>query len=129
MVVRADRERLGQAASNLLSNAVKFTPLGGAVHVSLAPEGGSAVLRVSDTGPGIARDAIPHLFDLFWQEEASASREHGGLGLGLPIVRHIVQLHGGTVDVDSSGRGVGSTFTVRLPALSGTPRGRRESFH
>jgi signal transduction histidine kinase len=129
MLVRADSHRLEQAARNLLSNAVKFTPAGGAVHVSLTEEGGSAVLRVSDTGRGLTREAIAHIFDLFWQGEASASREHGGLGLGLPIVRHIVQLHGGTVDVQSAGRGVGSTFTVRLPVLSGVAAGGRESYH
>jgi signal transduction histidine kinase len=129
MVVRADSERLEQAARNLLSNAVKFTPAGGAVHVSLTEEGGSAVLRVSDTGRGLTGEAISHIFDLFWQGEASASREHGGLGLGLPIVRHIVQLHGGTVDVQSAGRGVGSTFTVRLPVLSGAAARGHESYH
>jgi signal transduction histidine kinase len=117
--VRADGKRLEQAASNLLSNAVKFTPPGGVVHVALTEENESAVLRVSDSGRGLTRDAIAHIFDPFWQGEPSATREHGGLGLGLPIVRHIVQLHGGTVDVDSPGRGVGSTFTVRLPTLPG----------
>jgi signal transduction histidine kinase len=126
--VRADRDRLEQAACNLLSNAVKFTPPGGAVHVTLTEEGGSVVLRVSDTGRGLTPDAMAHVFDPFWQNEPSASREIGGLGLGLPIVRHIVQLHGGNVDVDSGGMGIGSTFTVRLPALSDTTR-RRESYH
>jgi signal transduction histidine kinase len=127
-LVRADGRRLEQAASNLLSNAVKFTPPGGAVHVWLTEEGGSALLRVSDTGRGLTRDAMAHIFDTFWQGDPSASREYGGLGLGLPMVRHIVQLHGGSVEVASEGRDRGSTFTVRLPAFSGTPA-ECESYH
>jgi signal transduction histidine kinase len=127
-LVRADRQRLEQAACNLLSNAVKFTPPGGAVHVSVTEEGGSAILRVSDTGRGLTPDSLEHVFDPFWQGEPSASREYGGLGLGLPLVRHIVHLHGGSVDVDSAGSGGGSTFTVRLPAFSGASAGG-ESFH
>jgi signal transduction histidine kinase len=127
-LVRADGRRLEQAARNLLSNAVKFTSPGGAVHVWLTEENGSALLRVSDTGRGLTRDAMAHVFDTFWQGEPSASRGYGGLGLGLPLVRHIVQLHGGSVDVASEGRGRGSTFTVRLPAFSGTPA-ECESYH
>jgi len=125
--IRGDGERIEQVACNLLSNAVKFTPPGGSVYVLLTQERGTAVLRVSDTGEGLTRDAMAHVFDAFWQAEPSASREHGGLGLGLPIARHIVQLHGGTVDVDSAGRGVGSTFTIRLPAVSRTTK--RENLH
>ena len=127
-LVRADGRRLEQAARNLLSNAVKFTPPGGAVHVWLTEDGGSALLRVSDTGRGLTRDAMAHIFDTFWQGDPSASREYGGLGLGLPMVRHIVQLHGGSVEVASEGLDRGSTFTVRLPAFSGTPA-ERESYH
>jgi signal transduction histidine kinase len=97
--------------------------------VSLTEESGTAVLRVSDTGSGLTREAIAHIFDPFWQSEPSATREHGGLGLGLPIVRHIVQLHGGTVDVDSPGRGVGSTFTVRLPTLASAAAAGPGSYH
>ena len=127
-LVRADGRRLEQVARNLLSNAVKFTPPGGAVHVWLTEDGGSALLRVSDTGRGLTRDAMAHIFDTFWQGDPSASREYGGLGLGLPMVRHIVQLHGGSVEVASEGPDRGSTFTVRLPAFSGTPA-ECESYH
>ena len=126
-MIRGDGDRIEQAACNLLSNAVKFTPPGGSVYVLLTEESGTAVLRVSDTGEGLTRDAMSHVFDAFWQAEPSASREHGGLGLGLPITRHIVQLHGGTVDVNSGGSGAGSTFTIRLPAVPRTTK--PESLH
>ena len=110
-----DPERLHQILWNLLSNAVKFTPRGGRVSVSLAVGDRAATLTVSDTGQGIRPDFLPHVFERFRQADATATRAHGGLGLGLAIVRHLVELHGGTVAASSPGEGQGATFTVRLP--------------
>jgi len=110
-----DADRLQQVVANLLSNAVKFTPTGGAVHVALSSGGAEAVMRVSDTGAGIAPDFLPLVFDRFRQADASSTRRHGGLGLGLAIVRHVVELHGGTSHAESQGVGHGATFIVRLP--------------
>ena len=113
----ADPERLQQIVWNLLSNAIKFTPAGGRVFVRLErPEGGGVVdIVVSDTGIGIAPEFLPHVFERFRQADSGARRRHGGLGLGLAIVRHLVELHGGTVTAESEGEGRGSTFRVRLP--------------
>ena len=113
--VLGDPDRLQQVIWNLLSNAVKFTPPGGRVTVSLDRQSTSAVVTVSDTGEGITPDLIPYVFDRFRQGDASVTRPHGGLGLGLSIVRHIVELHGGRVQVVSGGQGQGATFSVHLP--------------
>ena len=113
--VTGDPDRLQQVMWNLLSNAVKFTPAGGRVEVELRGEGTRAALRVGDTGEGIAPDFLPHVFDRFRQADMGTTRQHGGLGLGLSIVRHLVELHGGEVTAESPGRGLGSTFTLRLP--------------
>jgi PAS domain S-box-containing protein len=113
--VLGDAHRLQQVIWNLASNAVKFTPPHGMVAVALERDGGGVRLSVRDTGPGIAAEFRPFLFQPFRQADASPSRSHAGLGLGLSIVRHLVELHGGTVDVESAGPGKGSTFTVRLP--------------
>jgi PAS domain S-box-containing protein len=110
-----DADRLQQVVANLLSNAVKFTPAGGAVHVALTSGAAEAVMRMSDTGAGIAPDFLPLVFERFRQADASSTRRHGGLGLGLAIVRHVVELHGGTIRAESQGVGQGSMFTVRLP--------------
>ncbi|MGZ6098358.1 MAG: hybrid sensor histidine kinase/response regulator, partial [Myxococcaceae bacterium] len=110
-----DPERLHQILWNLLSNAVKFTARGGQVSVSVAVRDRTATLTVSDTGQGIRPDFLPHVFERFRQADATATRVHGGLGLGLAIVRHLVELHGGTVAANSPGEGQGATFTVRLP--------------
>lgn len=111
-----DAERLHQVVWNLLSNAVKFTDEGGSVQVSLRRNAdGRAVLRVADTGHGIAPEFLPYVFDRFRQEEAGTTRRMGGLGLGLAIVRHIVELHGGTVAAHSAGEGRGATFDVIFP--------------
>jgi signal transduction histidine kinase/CheY-like chemotaxis protein len=118
-----DPGRLQQVLSNLLGNALKFTPSGGRVAVSARVEGGTAVLRVQDTGIGIAPDFLPHVFDRFRQADGSTTRRHGGLGLGLSIVRQLVELHGGTVSAASEGPGRGATFTVRLPLLQGAAAG------
>jgi PAS domain S-box-containing protein len=110
-----DATRLQQVIWNLLSNAMKFTPKGGKVEVSLQMTQESATLRVADTGAGIDSEFLPHVFERFRQGDGSASRRAGGLGLGLAIVRHLVDLHAGSVDVASPGKGRGSTFTLTLP--------------
>ena len=115
--VTGDFERLQQVTWNLLSNAVKFTPNGGQVGLSLAfQDGNQWVVSVSDSGEGIDTAFLPFVFDRFRQADSSAERRHSGLGLGLAIVRHLVELHGGRVDVESLGRGHGATFHVYLPA-------------
>ncbi|HSJ99428.1 MAG TPA: ATP-binding protein, partial [Myxococcota bacterium] len=112
---QADPGRLQQVLWNLLSNAVKFTPRNGRIEVRLAHVDGHAEIVVSDTGEGIRREVLPFLFGRFRQGDASTTRRHGGLGLGLSIVKQLVELHGGTVAADSPGEGAGATFTVRLP--------------
>ena len=116
-----DSRRLRQIAWNLLSNAVKFTPPGGRIEVALDRAGGKVRLRITDTGEGIAPDLLPHVFDRFRQADGSTTRRHGGLGLGLSIVRHLVELHGGEARAESPGRGLGTTFTVELPIRARTP--------
>jgi len=113
--INADTGRLQQVLWNLLANAVKFTPSGGSVQVLLGRDGDDAVIRVIDSGIGIAPDFLPYVFDRFRQQDASISRRHGGLGLGLSIAKQLVELHGGTIAVDSAGPHAGATFTVRLP--------------
>ena len=110
-----DPERLQQVVWNLLSNAIKFTPRGGTVEVRTRRDGEQVELSVRDDGQGIAPDFLPFVFDRFRQADSTSTRVHGGLGLGLAIVRHLVELHGGTVAVASEGLGKGATFTVRLP--------------
>jgi CheY-like chemotaxis protein/nitrogen-specific signal transduction histidine kinase len=116
-MVMGDRERLQQVVWNLVSNAVKFTPAGGEVNVKLNRINSHLEIAVSDTGAGIHPDFLPHVFDRFRQADGSTTRAHGGLGLGLAIVRHLVELHGGEVVADSSGVGRGATFSVRLPLM------------
>ena len=113
--VSGDSGRLQQITWNLLSNAIKFTPSGGRVSVRLERDGSNAQIRVSDTGQGISPQFIPFIFERFRQADGSSTRRHGGLGLGLAIVRHLVELHGGTVQAASPGEGLGSTFTIKLP--------------
>jgi signal transduction histidine kinase/CheY-like chemotaxis protein len=115
--VAGDAERLQQVVWNLLSNAVKFTPEGGSVEVRLAREDGRACISVTDTGEGMKAEFLPFVFDRFRQADGTTTRAHGGLGLGLAIVRHLAELHGGTVAATSAGEGLGATFTVRLPLL------------
>jgi signal transduction histidine kinase len=119
--VRGDGDRIQQIVWNLLSNAIKFTPAGGRVDVALARRNGGMELSVCDSGIGIRPEFLPYVFDRFRQAESTITRTHGGLGLGLSIVRHLVELHGGTVEVESPGEGGGATFTVRLPAQSLLP--------
>ena len=117
-LTEGDPQRLQQIVWNLLVNAVKFTPPGGTIDIELLDVGDSSVrLRVADDGAGIDPEFLPHVFERFRQADGSASRQHGGLGLGLAIVRHLVELHGGTVRAESAGPGNGSTFTVELPRM------------
>ncbi|HZR82237.1 MAG TPA: ATP-binding protein [Candidatus Binatia bacterium] len=111
----ADAGRLEQVIWNLVSNAIKFTPKGGTVAVDLSDMGSHVRLVVSDTGSGIPAHFLPHVFERFTQADSSSTREHGGVGLGLAIARHLVELHGGTITAESEGRDRGSRFTVRLP--------------
>ncbi|HEX7331140.1 MAG TPA: ATP-binding protein [Pyrinomonadaceae bacterium] len=120
LLVDGDRLRLQQIAWNLLNNAVKFTPAGGRIEISLGSEGDNAVLVVSDTGQGIDASFLPHVFEMFRQADGSNRRRHGGLGIGLALVRQLVQLHGGTISAESDGPGNGARFTVRLPLLRET---------
>jgi CheY-like chemotaxis protein/two-component sensor histidine kinase len=112
--LHADASRLEQVVVNLLTNAAKYTDEGGHVWLTVQQEVGACVLRVRDTGVGIAAELLPHIFDLFMQAERLMDRSQGGLGIGLCLVRRLVELHGGTVEVDS-GVGQGSEFVVRLP--------------
>ena len=120
LLVGGDRLRLQQIAWNLLNNAVKFTPAGGRIEISLGNEGDSAVLVVADTGQGIDPSFLPHVFEMFRQADGSNIRRHGGLGIGLALVRQLVQLHGGTISAESGGPNKGARFTVRLPLLRET---------
>ncbi len=114
-LVLGDAVRLQQIVWNLLSNAIKFTPKGGRVQISLERINSHIELRVSDTGQGISKDFLPYVFERFRQADSSTTRAYGGLGLGLAIVRHLTELHGGSVAAESPGAGLGSTFIVRLP--------------
>jgi PAS domain S-box-containing protein len=116
-----DATRLAQAAANLLNNAAKYTPPGGRVWLTAAREGDEWVVRVRDTGVGIPADVLPQVFDLFTQAERPLDRSEGGLGVGLTLVRSLVELHGGRVEAHSDGPGKGSEFVVRLPAGRGDP--------
>jgi len=120
----ADAERLQQVLWNLLTNAIKFTPSGGRVEVRLEASDGAVDIIVRDTGSGIAPEFLPHVFERFRQADGGSRRRHGGLGLGLAIVRHLVELHGGTVRAESEGEGRGATFVVRLPIRAPAPAAR-----
>ncbi len=110
-----DANRLQQIVWNLLSNAIKFTPSGGLIEVRLERASENVEIRVTDTGQGIGPEFLPFIFDRFRQADGTTTRQHGGLGLGLAIVRHLVELHGGTIKADSAGEGKGATFIVQLP--------------
>jgi signal transduction histidine kinase len=118
-IVRADMERLQQVFWNLLANAVKFTPQGGVIDVHLERNNSLAEVRIEDSGPGIPPEFLPHIFERFSQADGSSTRKHGGLGLGLAIVRHLVELHGGTVSATNRDTESGAILTVRLPAMIG----------
>jgi len=118
-IVRADVERLQQVFWNLLANAVKFTPPGGLIDVYLERNDSLAEVRIEDSGPGVPPEFLPHIFERFSQADGSSTRKHGGLGLGLAIVRHLVELHGGTVSATNRESGSGAILRVRLPAMVG----------
>jgi PAS domain S-box-containing protein len=117
VIARCDDDRMQQVFWNLLSNAVKFTPRGGVVHATLAAQPEGLTVTVADTGIGIRAESVPMLFQRFWQAEAPHSRPVGGLGLGLALVRHFVELHGGTIKAESPGEGHGATFTIALARM------------
>ncbi len=119
--VQGDASRLQQVIWNLLSNAVKFTPTGGRITIQLTQSDRSAQIQVSDTGKGINPKFLPHVFELFRQQDSSTTRSFGGLGLGLAIARQVVEAHGGTIAAFSAGEGQGATFTVQLPLIPVTP--------
>jgi CheY-like chemotaxis protein len=127
VTISGDAERLQQVVWNLLSNAVKFTPHGGRVEVRLERAGSRVKIVVADNGQGIKPEFLPYVFERFRQQDAGTNRQHGGLGLGLTIVRNIVELHGGTVHAASEGLGKGATFTVALPIAAAYPASPDES--
>jgi signal transduction histidine kinase len=117
VLVYGDRTRLAQVFSNLLNNSAKYTEQGGRIWLTVERQGRDVVVQVKDTGVGIAPDLLPRVFDMFTQAEQSLDRSQGGLGIGLSLVRRLVEMHGGTVEASSDGPGKGSEFAVRLPAV------------
>ena len=115
--VTGDRNRLRQVVANLVSNAVKFTPQHGRIAVRLLREPSCLTVSVTDNGKGIDPEFLPHVFERFRQADSTSTRAHGGLGLGLAIVRHLVELHGGSVQAESGGAGKGATFIVTLQGV------------
>jgi CheY-like chemotaxis protein len=119
--VNGDRDRLQQVVVNILANAIKFTPGPGRIDVTVREDSdGQFAVIISDTGIGIAPEFLPHVFERFRQADGSTTRQHGGLGLGLTIVKEVTELHGGSVAVSSAGIGLGATFTIRLPRIAGS---------
>jgi len=118
LTVLCDRDRMLQVMWNLLSNAIKFTPSGGSVRIRGERRGGEITIVIGDTGIGISPEHLPFVFQRFWQAHTGASREFGGLGLGLALSRHIVELHGGSIVAESAGQGQGTVFTVALPTAT-----------
>ena len=127
LTIRGDATRLVQVLVNLLNNAAKYTNEGGTIRLSVEAEGGQAVLRVADTGMGIPARLLPKIFDLFTQDDRTLDRAQGGLGLGLSIARRITELHGGSIEARSEGRGRGSEFTIRLPLHVGDETGSTQA--
>ena len=119
-LISGDANRLQQVVWNLLSNAVKFTQSGGRVCVKVRQAGGAVEVSVSDTGQGISKEFLPYVFERFRQADSTTTRQHGGLGLGLAIARHLVEIHGGTIRAESAGIGQGAIFTIRLPLVEAT---------
>ena len=118
LAVRGDRDRLQQVLWNLLSNALKFTSQGGRIHVRAQQRDAAVVIEVSDSGVGIAPEQLPFVFQRFWQAHTGVSREYSGLGIGLALTRHLIELHGGTIAAESAGLGRGTKFTVTLPVAA-----------
>jgi CheY-like chemotaxis protein len=127
--IAGDPDRLQQVVWNLLSNALKFTPTRGRVQVRLERIGSHVAIVVSDTGQGILPDVLPHVFEMFRQGDSGTTRRTGGLGLGLALVKHIVELHGGSVHADSAGPGQGATFRVELPLMIQKRVAGRDGIH
>ena len=123
LTVYGDRDRLQQVVWNLLSNAIKFTPPGGQVSVRATDQQDMVQIAVQDSGIGIPAEHMPYVFQRFWQADTTVSREHGGLGIGLALARHLIEMHGGSITVHSGGAGQGAKFTVSLP-LAGLGRAR-----
>jgi signal transduction histidine kinase len=121
LLIKGDAGRLEQVFRNLLSNAVKFTPAAGSIRVTLGRDADNAQIVIADTGKGIAPEFLPFVFEMFRQGERSIDRAHGGLGIGLSIVRRLVELHGGKVSAASPGVGRGATFTVAFPYQAAAP--------
>lgn len=121
LLVRADPTRMAQVVSNLLNNAAKYTPEGGRIEVSAEQEGSEVVIRVRDSGAGLSAEAIPEIFELFTQVGRTLDHSQGGLGIGLALVKRLMEMHGGSVQAHSPGPGLGSTFTLRVPALAAPP--------
>ena len=121
-----DANRLQQVVWNLLANAIKFTPAGGHIEVKVERAGHDVQIRVADSGQGISKNFLPFIFDRFRQGDGTTTRQHGGLGLGLAIARHLVELHGGTISADSGGEGQGASFTVKLPLAPPGGKARRK---
>ena len=122
LYIEADATRLAQVISNLLHNAAKYTDSSGRIWLTVAQEGGNALISVRDTGIGISADMLPRIFDMFMQADRSIDRAHGGLGVGLTVARRLVGLHGGSITASSDGTGKGSTFTVRVPLTVAQPQ-------
>ncbi|MEK7830419.1 MAG: hybrid sensor histidine kinase/response regulator, partial [Acidobacteriota bacterium] len=125
-MILGDAARLQQVISNLLSNAIKFTPGGGRAELRMEQSDGHIRITVSDTGQGIAPEYLPHIFDRFYQGDGSSSRRHSGLGLGLALVKHLVELHGGKVEAASEGSGNGASFSLMLPLAAQAATARDE---
>src|SRR5262249_24081325 len=113
--ILGDSVRIDQILSNLVGNARKYTPAGGSIRIPVEPEGEHGVFEIVESGVGVAPDVLAHAFDLFFQGDCSADRAEGGLGIGLTLVRQLVELHGGSIQARSAGEGRGSRFTIRLP--------------
>jgi signal transduction histidine kinase/CheY-like chemotaxis protein len=128
-MISGDANRLQQVIWNLLSNAVKFTDGGGRVRVKVARVGGAVEVSVSDTGLGISKEFLPYVFERFRQADSTTTRQHGGLGLGLAIARHLVEIHGGTINAESGGEGHGATLTIRLPLIEAKVKSLAEPDH
>ena len=120
--VTGDRNRLHQLFSNIVSNAIKFTPEGGSVLATVKSTGQFVEIQIKDTGIGIEPEFLPRVFEPFAQADSSTTRSYPGLGLGLAIVRHLVDLHHGKIRVESAGRGKGATFTITLPSAAAQTR-------
>jgi CheY-like chemotaxis protein len=128
-MISGDANRLQQVIWNLLSNAVKFTDSGGRVRVKVTRVGGAVEISVSDTGLGINKEFLPYVFERFRQADSTTTRQHGGLGLGLAIARHLVEIHGGTINAASGGEGHGATLTIRLPLIEAKVKSLAEPDH